>query len=136
MFAKLMQKLPTGYYLSCIFWPLRPVPKCSPQGLESLLALLLLRLLQCLINFLYSADTWIFTLSPRSFSVLLQHRHEKVMIHPSYSSATFTILSSLSKAQAKTLLLRITQCLPGFQIDGLFWLLLFPVRSHRALPVV
>lgn len=53
------------------------------------------------------------------------------MIHPSYSAAFFTILSSLSKAQAKTLLLEITQCLPGFPTNGLFWLLLFPVTRHR-----
>lgn len=72
MFVKLMQKLPVDYYLSCILWPLRPVAKCSPQGWDSLLALLLLRLMQCLINFLHSADTWIFTASLRSFSVLLK----------------------------------------------------------------
>lgn len=73
MFVKLMQKLPVGYYLSCILWPLSPVPKCSPQGVDSLLAQLLLRLLQCVINFLHSAVSWIFTLSLRSFSGLLKH---------------------------------------------------------------
>lgn len=64
---KLMLKFPVGYYLSCIFWPLRPVPKCSPQGLDSLLVPLLLRLLQCVINLVHVAVSWIFTLSLRSF---------------------------------------------------------------------
>lgn len=38
IFVKLMQKLPLDYCLSCISWPLRPIPCCSLQALDSVLA--------------------------------------------------------------------------------------------------
>lgn len=131
------KNLPVGYYLSCIFWPLSPVPKCSPQGLDSLLAPLLLRLLQCVINFCIQQSVEFSLYHWEVFRVSWNtHSHEKEMIHSSYSAAIFTILCSLSRAQAKTLFLKITQCLPGFPTDGLFWLPLFPVIRHRPLPAL
>lgn len=38
MFVKLLQKIPLDYCLLRISWPLRPVPSCSPQALDSVLA--------------------------------------------------------------------------------------------------
>lgn len=141
MFVKLMRKLPLDYCLSCISWPLRPVPSCSPQALDSVLARSLWDFYS--VSLSLSSTFWIqqtlgfSAVSLSSFSVLLRNMlfvRKRKRYLPVTQLPSSLFFPACPKHKPRPRCSRLLSTFLYSQLMGFFWLPLFTIIRHRPLP--